>query len=379
MTTAGSIPRGTDSFRPLPARRFGETVLVGSWQRDCYPALLCQHFAALEDRGPDEAALAYGRALWRSGTEKLADQDRLERTRFTVALSTGRGIAEFRRITKRATLVSDTLLLSPHDTGRFHRLGMLRETWLPQHKSYGVTERRRSYSDQFSDLMEPLLTAGLAWYLPRYASGFRPKPSRPHPFSTRRLGKADKISNILRYPGPDFLIHDNQAVDMSGTAPEKSKFVRPVLRIELPFVDAVDLKTFGKITIHEFGSYQGFRYFLRDRFLELDDAMHADQPDSEIARLGQEIKEEIRMMDAKMRAVRRQRAVAVTGAVVGSVQAVLVAVYGPVWAAATVAALGAAGGGGVWGVINAAAQHRKLRDEEPWYYVWALSRKSTVT
>ncbi|MBV2363887.1 hypothetical protein ACFPZ0_22520 [Streptomonospora nanhaiensis] len=41
--------------------------------------------------------------------------------------------------------------------------------------------------------------------------------------------------------------------------------------------------------------------------------------------------------------------------------------------------LGAAGAGGIWGVIQGAAENspRQLR-EDRWYYVWVLARRSNV-
>jgi hypothetical protein len=77
-----------------------------------------------------------------------------------------------------------------------------------------------------------------------------------------------------------------------------------------------------------------------------------------------------------MKTAQRKRAVGVTGAVIGSVGAILVAVYGPALTAA-VAAIGASGG--VWGIIHAATESstRALR-EDKWYYVWALAKESKI-
>jgi hypothetical protein len=63
--------------------------------------------------------------------------------------------------------------------------------------------------------------------------------------------------------------------------------------------------------------------------------------------------------------------------VIGSVGAILVAVYGPALEAA-IAAIGV-GGVGVWGIIRAATENstRPLR-EDKWYYVWALAKKSNT-
>ena len=362
-----------------------------------------RYFAALTSRDPEQVALAYGRALWRSRAEALADHKQLARARFTVALTTGDDIEEFRRITKRATLVSDTLLLSHDGTGNFHSIGLRKETWEPGRSRGDRANELLAMSDNIAGWADPpapsdfdrkvhqewygmlcpdlaglgswlldaegLLTSGLAWYLPTFASGKRTE--------LENFTSTDPIRGIQPYRSADFLIRDGRAVEMSGTQPLKSRLVRPVMSIDLPFVDGVDLKTFSELTVQEFASYTAFRDVLRLSLLELDDSLHADQSEREMLRLALRIKDEIRGVATQMRTVRRKRAVAVTGAALGSVSALLVAVYGPALEAA-IAALGATGG--VWGVVHAAAEHssRDLRDGT-WYYVWALSRASTMT
>jgi len=102
--------------------------------------------------------------------------------------------------------------------------------------------------------------------------------------------------------------------------------------------------------------------------------MNDIQSDRELLKLGLQIKDYVRSARAQMEAARRKRAVSVTGAAIGSVAAILVAVYGPALATA-IAAVGASGG--VWGIISAAADNniRTLR-EDKWYYVWALAKES---
>ncbi|MFJ2008329.1 hypothetical protein [Streptomyces chartreusis] len=63
-----------------------------------------------------------------------------------------------------------------------------------------------------------------------------------------------------------------------------------------------------------------------------------------------------------------------TGAVVGTVSASLVAVYCPALQSALTAVIGGAAGG-LWGAFQAGADNspRTLRDNA-WYYVWTLSQ-----
>jgi hypothetical protein len=212
-----------------------------------------------------------------------------------------------------------------------------------------------------------LLEAGLVWYLPSYSVVTHHVDEGGKPY-LHSFGTAERAKAV------DFLIRDGRAVDTCDVRPVKSRLVRPLLQIDLPFMDGVGIRDFSRITLEEFASYSAFRDFLRLSFLELDDSLNAVQSDHEIVKLGLRIKDEVRAARAEMEKARRRRSVALTGAVVGSVGAVLVAVYGPALTAA-VAALGA--GGGLWSIVHAAAENstRVLRENE-WHYVWVLARKS---
>jgi hypothetical protein len=213
---------------------------------------------------------------------------------------------------------------------------------------------------------EPLLKAGLAWYLPSYS-----------------LSISDTVDGVRRpyhdfkqVKAVDYLIKDGRAVDASGAEPIKSQFVRPVLQIDLPFIEGVNLRNFSKITIEAFPSYSAFRDHLRLSFLEMDMALNAVQSNRELLKLSLQIKDQVRSVRSDMEAMRRKRAVAVSGAAIGFLGVILVAVYGPILAAA-VAAIGASGG--VWGIIHATSENstRALR-ENKWYYVWVLAKKSNT-
>jgi hypothetical protein len=356
-----------------------------------------QFFRSLRETRPDGVAKSYGAFLWDRSNENLDNASELSRARFHIGLSAG--AESFDQLTKRAALVSDTLLLCHDWKGAYHGIGESRRkgweyhagAYTPADSDYAVAEwlaeRKREqaarqvesarvYGMHCPDLTElgrwllgarDLLEAGLAWYLPSYSVVTHLGGDDDKPY-IESFGEAERAKAV------DFLIQDGRAVDTSEVRPVKSRLVRPLLQIDLPFMDGVSIRDFSRITIEEFASYSAFRDFLRLSFLELDESLNAVQSDNEIVKLGLRIKDEVRSARAEMERVRRRRSVAVTGAVVGSVGAVLVAVYGPALAAA-VAALGA--GGGLWGIVNAAAENstRVLRENE-WHYVWVLARKS---
>ncbi|MCL8015851.1 hypothetical protein [Streptomyces sp. AS02] len=349
---------------------------------------------------PETVARAYGRLMWDNTAKSLVDEKRLSKSRFYVGLATGGDTREFDQLTKRTTLITDTLLLSHDWSGEYHELGIAsrtRTTPPPQVRqaiggsyasvagsiaSTSAANRESLSLDNRTDMFgmrcpslvalgqwllaaEPLLKAGLAWYLPSYALSTHATVA-----GTRRepLRAPEQVTAI------DYLIRDGRAIDASGAEPVKGSLVRPVVQMDLPFVEGVSLHDFSKITIEEFGSYSAFRDFLRQSFLELDESLGDVQSDRELVKLGLQIKDEVRSVRAAMERTRRTRAMAASGATIGSVGAILVAVYGPALASA-VAAVGASGG--VWGIIHAAMENstRPLR-ESKWYYVWALARKA---
>jgi len=356
-----------------------------------------------EHRGdPVTVAERYGRHLFAPTRHTLIDDKKLSRSRFYVGIAAGNGQRAFAQLTRRAMLISDTLLLSHNWEGSYHHLG-IRYVLDPENTSYGsrspgfgdwrtvaagaaADSSARAEARQFNNTTqtfgmscpdleglgawildaEPLLTAGLAWYLPSYSlSQYQvvngERHDRPHE-KTRQLKAVDVV------------MRNGRVVDGTGQPPLKSHLVREVLRAEVPFVDGVGLRDFGLITVEEFDAFASFRDFMRQSMLDLDPALDGVQSEHAIVKLGLQINDGLRSMRAEMEKARRRRAVAMTGAVVGSVSTTLVAVYGPALATA-IAAIGASGG--LWGVISAYAENstRSLK-ENKWYYVWALSRKA---
>jgi hypothetical protein len=359
----------------------------GVVQNEIVARRMWKFFRTLKDEhraDPKVVAELYGKLLWNNATGRLVAEKRLSRSRYYVGLSIGDGGDNFDKLTKRVTLISDTLLLSHDWTGKYHHLNT--DTQYVPAESYagqrvyrpGSEKRYGMHCPSLAGLgrwildAEPLLKAGLVWYLPSYSVSTAKVDAPAHaewkkgPFS-----EAEQVKAI------DYLIRDGRAVDASGAEPIKSQLVRPVLRIDLPFVEGVNLQDFSKITIEEFASYSDFRDFLRQSFLDMDMALNAVQSDRELLKLGLQIKDHVRSIRSEMETARRTRAVAVTGAAIGFVGAILVAVHGPALAAA-VAAIGGASSG-VWGIIHATTENntRALR-ENKWYYVWVLAKKSNI-
>ncbi|MFF3706767.1 hypothetical protein [Streptomyces phaeochromogenes] len=334
---------------------------------------------------------AYGAFLYNSRKRELVDEKRFSASAFHVGLGADAG--DLGRLTKRGVLVADSLLVAHDRSFPQHTVAAMTRSRSVLDSASGpggeshmqvcaVTEISEHVAMHCPDLdglgrwildAEPLLRAGLAWYLPTYSWGRESwNVWDVNDFSGGSTREAANVPSAL-----DFLVRSGKVVEEYDTGPVKSQIVRPVLQFDLPFVDGVDLLDFSKLTVHEFASYAGFRGFLRQTFLELDDALNAVESERELIKIGLRIEDEIRGIQAQLSAARRKRAVAVTGAGVGTVGAVLVAVYGPAFQSA-LTVLGAAGAGGVWGIIQAAADNgRHSLRQDKWYYVWALARKSS--
>ncbi|GLW04484.1 hypothetical protein Slala05_81140 [Streptomyces lavendulae subsp. lavendulae] len=353
------------------------------------------------ERGdPEQVAVKYSMRMWARVGSSLRVQKKLSRSRYYVGISAD--VADFEDVTKRVALVSDTLLLSGDWNSGFHQVmrsspEQFAADWaltsmntpfdgdmdrsfetqmdlrraLDNHptKSIGIHSPDLAALGRWLLDSEPLLKAGLAWHLPNYSTrvGQVVEGSVDH----ASFGQAEQVTCI------DYLVRDGRAVDASGAHPIKSRIVRPILEIELPFIDGVGLRDFSEITASEFNSYTDFRAFLRKSLLELDDAVNAVQSEQALMRIAADIEQQLHSVRAQMAMARRRRALAVSGAAVGTVGAVLAAVYGPAMEDAFKLIAASSAGSGIWTIIDAATSNspRELK-EDRWHYVWALSRKA---
>ncbi|MEV4372997.1 hypothetical protein AB0J71_38435 [Nonomuraea sp. NPDC049637] len=350
-----------------------------------------------KDEQPEQVAKKYAAYFWDRDAETLRDIRSLTKHEFDVSLGL-RG-TDLTAITKRVSLISDTLLLHDGTGGAYHEIGQTGIHWNDPERRSGnkprlppgtppdlpasmlhmaaVREPRENWREDYFgirtlDLAQlgtwilqarPLLQAGLTWYLPDYCLRTQQvKKGRP----------VQRSRSIRDARAVDFLLRGRRAIEASGEEPVKSRLVRPILDIKLPYIDGVGLRDFSRITVEEFGSYDRFRTYLRGKFLQLDEAQDAVQSEVALTRIGLEIREQIQECQAEMARIQRTRALAATGAVLGTTGATLTAVYGP----ALTAALGVLGAtGGIWSVVQAISQNsvRTLR-EGRWYYIWTLDQ-----
>jgi hypothetical protein len=339
---------------------------------------------------PAETARCYADHMFDHHQRELVDQKRFSRARFHVGI--GIDPAGFDRVMKRAALVADTLMLSHNGAGTRHRVSRLppasEAVFSGIDPVMGFVDTAGWDTTKFDlycycpDLeylgrwlleTEPLLRAGSAWYLPVYS--LDRTESFESAFENGRFFTED--SRQVRVPGLlDFLQVGQRVVALDDVHPVTAAVVRPVVNdLELPFLDGIPLDEFSAITAGEFDAYQAFQSWLQQRLLEVDTALGSVDSERELAKIGLQIKDEVRGLEYRMRQVRQRRAVSATGAAVGTVTASLTAVLASSEVASAVAAFIGGASGGLWSTIQASFDNspKKLR-ESPWYYVWTLSR-----
>ena len=315
---------------------------------------------------PEDVAIEYAKFLWGSeGRKGFAQQEQADRSRYDIALAHNQ--VDLNQLTMRVGLISDTLLLSQHEPSHSKEIASSVED---VNMNDGISTK---IGFRYSDLetmgrwileAESLLKSGLAWYLPHFWE------TRTR-FSAYYEGGRESDSKV---PIVDFLIEgQNRLIDITDTDPIRSAIVRPILKMDLPFLEGISLKDYSELTVNEFDSYTGFRDFLRGQFLSIDDSLHSTESDRALMRIGIEIRDQVRAVQSELGTTVRKRAVASSGAVVGSVGAVLAAVYGPAFEEA-LKILGVSAG--LWGVMESLSANSasKLKDDK-WYYVWALYKK----
>lgn len=332
-------------------------------------------------RALEEVAKLYGKALYKKGSIPLAKN----RRRDTYHVGINVVPSQFESVTKRATLVTDTLMLSEDHSGPYVSLDSYSEHVptmdadgqdISDHDDFHAI----TYGMNCSDLeglgkwildTEALLKKGNLFYLPAYQS------SREY-----ALTAEGNVWDNLK-PSPirplDYLVDDKRAiVNLAGATPEKSELIRPVLTVDLPFLEATSMKDFSEITVNEFGAYENFKSLLRVKLTEMNDAANATQSDRELRKLAREVEQGIREVDAKMNASKGTRWGNLSLVGVHSIAATLFAVAD--LHSLKYMTIGAAAAGTTPLVANffksivddRSGKHR----ESAWYYVWALHERS---
>ncbi len=150
--------------------------------------------------------------------------------------------------------------------------------------------------------------------------------------------------------------------------------IKPILSLEMPILDKIDMATFAKITVDENESLANFRNFLHRQLLDIDALRGSNSYEKDLQKLSLEIADAVRRLDSETHKMSLKGWFQATGAVVATCTALLVALDQP-----TLASLASVGGGGgaLWLVTKAMeeilSRQKDLRDF-PVFYMWLLSK-----
>jgi hypothetical protein len=155
----------------------------------------------------------------------------------------------------------------------------------------------------------------------------------------------------------------------------KAALIKPVLTVDLPCIEDVDLATFSDITIDENESLQKFRDFLTLKFLEMKQNEDSEFFDTNLTKISIELREGVRNLNSDFDLLQRKGAFQAAGATVAAVTASLVAINSAAFGFLP-GVLGASGG--------ALALTKALEDylnekhkiaNSPYYYLWLFSKR----
>ncbi|MGQ4427305.1 hypothetical protein ACN6LL_002200 [Streptomyces violaceoruber] len=326
-------------------------------------------------RNPTHVAKLYAETLIQQ-QEKLLKQQNGE-GRYHIGLNVLP--KDFSDVTKKALLVSDTLMLTQDAEGPVIPLGGSVTTRLDGGMdAIGQPSAVASFTNvgvQCQDLAglgrwlleaEPLLKTGAAWYLPRRVDS---DSLHTHSSGNRELSRWSPAVPI----NYDFLIRDGRAIEASGVEPAASHVVRVLFNMKIPYLEGLTLRDFSRITVDEFDSYRDFKPAFRKRLLDIDDVIEDTQSQRKIAALEDEMRYGVAQVRTQMTKATKLRSVALLGATVCTTTVALLAVNKPALLP-VVAALGVSTAG-IWNLVTKFTEEGRAKAREgEWVYVWALMK-----
>jgi hypothetical protein len=270
-------------------------------------------------------------------------------------------------LTRRLPLVAETAILT-HRDAEAHIVS----SWDDGPPSYGADARARKDYIRCPSLTElghwlldckPLLLSGDIFYYPE----LRMEVFHENYYMQDGEWKdVDITTNIVT----ELIVENKKLAEASERLTFDSTFVKAVLQVELPYIENVDLITFSKITSDESDALQSFRSFLRSKFIELQKADGNNYFETELVKIGWDIRDGIRKLDSDLVSIRRKPAFQATGATILTTTAVLLAVNSIAFGHL---AQIVGSGGGLMLAINAIHEYlsnRKQVQESPFYYFW---------
>ncbi len=278
--------------------------------------------------------------------------------------------ASLGHLTKRGSLVADSLILSHDDASRSQTL----PEWYIDSSGYSggwtvfsgeVRCGGLSSLGNYLRAAEPLLRKRVVTYQPNVLiRAFQDYPDQDYGDGHRNYKSM-----------ADLLVAERRVVDVLAGATARSikaQLLRPVLTIDLPYLEGTSLRDYCAIAADEGEALSVAQDYLRSKFLSLEDGRSEDDELRDLTRLSLEIKDGVRAVKSDLRRITRKNAVQIAGGALAACTATLVAL--DVGAMLQVAAVVGAGGG-LWSVVSSAEQllrERSVLSERPMFFFWLL-------
>jgi hypothetical protein len=362
----GTIADDTDavsfSSHPRFVAGLGMSADYAKYMRDFFEM-------SSEDLPPEDLARAFARHFITEGRNPQVHNLPIDHLYNISVLSVDTPLSF---LTKRVPLIADTTLLTHFREARHlvYSFGDTPAAWGADRRDTRCYLRCPSLSELGAWLRSCrlLLCTGELFYTPDLLFEEYTETRYDDRGSTEEVEKS--VASLC-----DVVVRNRQLADTDDhAAPLKHRLIQPLLRVELPYVENVDLATFSTISVDHHGALERFRDALRRTFLDLDAAQRSEDRDARIRRAEIDIRDSIRALQADYVALRRTAAFQVSGAAVATTVATLASVNSVMFSSLP-QVVGAGGGALLFlkAMLDLQTARRRL-EESPYYFLWLFSK-----
>ena len=348
-----------------------------------YPILdtVSSFFSQLDETSrtdPERVARAYVEAVWKVMREQssisLPPRDNL----YNFSVLAKRTDLDF--LTKRVHLISDTLVLAHYMERRKYHFDTL-QAGRYGHRTDECYVRCPSLRQLGTWLLacRPLFIDRSLLYYPDIllkTEGTRFINTDPY---NPEMGSYEEESTPTADDICEFIVHNRKLVESSNHHPSKSRLIRPILSVNLPYIEGTSLKDYSDITSNETEALRDFRNFLRYKFLDLDRAQGSEYFETELEKISLELEDGVRGVESELQRISHRRAVQAAQGVVGLVPAVLVAIDATALSSMVAMLGGASGLARITDALQDYKSNKMTVEGRPYYYLWLFKRRKTAT
>ena len=259
-------------------------------------------------------------------------------------------------LSKRLTLVSDHTVLT-------HAESFPNQLITPPNSVVSIEARVPSlvYLGHYLRAAHSMLRAGRLVYVPNFVR-------KQHSWAAHGLGSRVRITRKV----PDFLVRGEHII---ATGPGKTgllmRTIKPLLVLELPYIEGTSLKDYFAICLEESNSLDALQDYLRQKLLEIEP--DDESIDIDLAKLESEIAAGIRAIESELKILRRKSVVQKAGASVAIATAALFALDPNELTHLLPQILGVGGAMGAWSACTATIDHSNTKNaikDRPFYLLW---------